>query len=397
MNSNSQLDFHPDAESLNAFAEQALGAAEREQVLSHLAGCSRCRQVVYLAQAAAEAEIPAAVAVSRATAEDRPWFANWRWTWVPAAALAAVAALAVTFYPWASGFRPKQTPVAPEVAKVVPQNAMQVPKPTFQKHRNAETARPAVPPVTLKPSAKSVQPAARPTLPVETGQLQLAPSAGPEAAGSVHGESYAPLSLPSASGPSATGLGVTGTNIGGQANAVLFKPQPAANSWPQQTLQKRMAGGPARTAATTQVAQTNLRAMGGPQAARTLNFAAAMPRSEAQPASGTSLEVSMKRLPAAVPVLAGLGGFKLSNGAMAVSAAVTLHQTLALDGTGALFLSEDGGLHWEPVAQQWTGRAIEVRTTRAASGPAAPPVTFELMNEAGLTWVSADGKAWKAK
>jgi hypothetical protein len=82
---------------------------------------------------------------------------------------------------------------------------------------------------------------------------------------------------------------------------------------------------------------------------------------------------------------------------MAVSAAVTLHRTLALDATGALFLSEDAGLHWEPVAQQWTGRAIEVRTTRAASASVASPVIFELMNEAGLTWISADGKAWKAK
>ena len=39
---------------------------------------------------------------------------------------------------------------------------------------------------------------------------------------------------------------------------------------------------------------------------------------------------------APAPVLAGIGGFKLPDGTMAVSAAVTLHQTLALDGTGAL-------------------------------------------------------------
>jgi hypothetical protein len=392
MNPTPQLDLHPDAESLNAFVEQALGAAEREQVLSHLAGCSRCRHVAFLAQAAAEVETPATVAASRATVENRPWFANWRWTWVPAAALAAVAALAVTFYPWSAGFRPKHAAVASETAKVVPENVLKAPASVIPEPRNAETTHAAVPPVALKPPARSAQPTAHRTPPAEAGQFPPAPFIAPGVAGSFHGESYAPLSAP---GASAQG-GAEGQAMSGQANAVLFKPQPAPAPWPQVTLQKRMTGAPARNAATTQVAQANLRAMGGPQAARALNFAAAMPRSDAQPAAGNSLEVSMKRPMATAPVLAGIGGFKLPNGAMAVSAAVTLHQTLALDGTGALFLSEDAGLHWEPIAQQWTGRAIEVRTTRAASDRAVP-AAFELMNEAGLTWMSADGKVWKTK
>ncbi len=53
MNSTFQLDSHPDAESLNAFAEQALSEREREPILAHLAACSRCRQVIFLAQQAA--------------------------------------------------------------------------------------------------------------------------------------------------------------------------------------------------------------------------------------------------------------------------------------------------------------------------------------------------------
>ena len=48
-----QLELHPDADSLNAFVEQALAGSEREQVQAHLAACSRCRQVIYLAQEAA--------------------------------------------------------------------------------------------------------------------------------------------------------------------------------------------------------------------------------------------------------------------------------------------------------------------------------------------------------
>ena len=41
MNSTPQLDLHPDADSLNAFVEQALGAPEREQILAHIAKCDR--------------------------------------------------------------------------------------------------------------------------------------------------------------------------------------------------------------------------------------------------------------------------------------------------------------------------------------------------------------------
>ena len=63
MNSTSQLDSHPDAESLNAFAERALPERERGQIVAHLAECSRCRQVIFLAQQAiAEMEMAAAPA-----------------------------------------------------------------------------------------------------------------------------------------------------------------------------------------------------------------------------------------------------------------------------------------------------------------------------------------------
>jgi hypothetical protein len=387
MNSTPQLDLHPDAESLNAFVEQALGAVEREQILSHLAGCGRCRQVVYLAQAAAEVELPATVAASR------PWFAGWRWAWVPAAALAAVAALAVTFYPWPGGFRTKHAAMAPEVAKVVPQSEIQAPASVLPEKRSAETARTAIPPATFKSATKSAQSGVLPPSLAEGGQLAEAPAGETGAALSFHGESYAPLT---ASGAVGSGSGEEQA-IGGQANAALFKPQPVVAPWPQQTLRKRRAEALERNAAATPASQANLRAMDSPQTVRTTSFAAAMPRSGAQPAAGNSLAVSMKRPMVLTSALAGIGGLKLPNGTMPVSAAVASRQTLALDTAGALFLSEDAGLHWEPVTQQWTGRAIEVRKVKAASDAAAPAEAFELMNEAGLTWTSADGRGWKAK
>ena len=80
MNSNSQLEFHPDAESLNAFAEKALPERERGQIVAHLAGCSRCRQVIFLAQQA-DPEMEAAVPVAHSTGRSGSWLSGTRLGW----------------------------------------------------------------------------------------------------------------------------------------------------------------------------------------------------------------------------------------------------------------------------------------------------------------------------
>ncbi|HEY2845778.1 MAG TPA: zf-HC2 domain-containing protein, partial [Bryobacteraceae bacterium] len=41
---------HPGADTLTAFAEDALGRPERQQTLAHLAECADCREILYLAQ-----------------------------------------------------------------------------------------------------------------------------------------------------------------------------------------------------------------------------------------------------------------------------------------------------------------------------------------------------------
>jgi hypothetical protein len=87
---------HPDADVLAAFAEQALSAAECEDVVRHLARCRDCREAVALSLPALEAVPQPEMAGERAAAEPvsagrvgggmRNWFAwpNLRW-----AALAA--------------------------------------------------------------------------------------------------------------------------------------------------------------------------------------------------------------------------------------------------------------------------------------------------------------------
>src|SRR5437868_13537435 len=97
MNPMTKPDSHPEADLLNAFAEHALPDAERARILAHMAGCPRCREVVYLAQAAAGPHPAPAAAVK--AAPQGGWFsatfAKWRIAWIPVAALAATGAVVV--------------------------------------------------------------------------------------------------------------------------------------------------------------------------------------------------------------------------------------------------------------------------------------------------------------
>jgi hypothetical protein len=82
---------HPDADLLTAFSEQALTAREREQVLTHLAVCPTCREVVSLAGSqVSELPLP--------QAETQPAFWKWpvlRWGAVAASAVIVVVAVSI--------------------------------------------------------------------------------------------------------------------------------------------------------------------------------------------------------------------------------------------------------------------------------------------------------------
>ena len=97
MNRPTQPDIHPDADRLNAFVERVLAEPERGRVLEHVAGCARCRDIVYLAQQMAEAEAPPVAQVQAGARRGwlSPLFAGWRVVWIPAAALAAVAGVLI--------------------------------------------------------------------------------------------------------------------------------------------------------------------------------------------------------------------------------------------------------------------------------------------------------------
>ena len=376
MNSTPQFDPHPDAESLNAFAEQALAVPEREQVLAHLAGCSRCRQVIFLAQqAAADAEAPARIAATRPSSQPAAWFWNWRIAWVPAAALAAALALVVTFYP-------KHTLPASEVAKVEPLSESAVPAPLPQQRVSSGTAH--KPTSTLAENlAGNAEFAAR----RRPSQVLAAPSAAPpdesSAGAPLNGASSAflPPSVDSAQ----------------QENASQYHPEPAVAAWQQE--QQRSYGTLSDSAdASRQISQKSMRAEA--YSAHTSRQAAvAGPRmaqqSQAMPTSSFDIVTQQQFAGSAASRKANL--LRLPSSLPAVSRASAQNLMLEIDQAGTLFLSNDSGQHWEPVAHQWTGRAIEVRAKSVLSGSTAPANGFELKNEAGSTWASVDGKTWTAQ
>ncbi|MFI5105112.1 MAG: zf-HC2 domain-containing protein, partial [Terriglobales bacterium] len=80
---------HPDADTLTAYVEHSLPAAERQTVVSHLVACEPCREVVALSQP----ELPELV--TQRVIRPAP-VSGWRRLFTPSFGLAAsVAAMAV--------------------------------------------------------------------------------------------------------------------------------------------------------------------------------------------------------------------------------------------------------------------------------------------------------------
>ena len=104
---------------LTAFAEQALSAAEREDVIRHLASCADCREVVALslppieavARPAVNVEMPGRAKASsgRAGFGSRNWFAWPNLGWAGLAAGVAVVASVLLLHP---GKQSERVPVA---------------------------------------------------------------------------------------------------------------------------------------------------------------------------------------------------------------------------------------------------------------------------------------------
>ena len=398
MNPMIQPGTHPDAEILTAFAEQLVTDREREDILAHMAVCSRCREAVFLAQKATEAEGPTRTVLE---VPDRRsgggWFAGWRWSWVPVAALAGLVGFAVIQHmrhTSVSETRMAQNAAPPDIApssSTTRTTATPLPPPPPPSHAESKQELPArersdrdtgldrrssqdLKDVTILAQKRD-------ELKKETDSLEEAP---PKVlGGAVHGTMEARAKSSGVGGPMAQNQVQQQNNAQLQQNYANDARQSSALS---DSLNKPVSA-PVQTGSTSQT--VTVQAVGGP--------IPVSPAPSAAPAIAAQMEsvVIADKKPAKLKA----GNSALPSKLDVLSETTTAKITIAIDTAGSVFLSEDAGRHWQGIDAPWSGRAVLVKRWRpslsAAGGllkQAAPK--YELTTDKPETWVSQDGKQW---
>jgi hypothetical protein len=424
MNRPIQPDIHPDADSLNAFVERVLPDAERARILEHMAGCVRCREVVYLAREAAGVEAGPSPVEEAKSRQRRGWlspfFNGWRIAWIPAAALAAVGAVLVWVHPRTARMSVNRAQVSVPSAP-----ASNAPPPS------PETARSVASPPAIESGARRLEMTSKP-----------AAAASHEQASAIASQQVTVQAGQS-----------TLTELRAGSNPVPMTP--AAQPQPAMSAPAQVVSQPPPTSTQEQQPQpheltdmTESRAMSAAKLARApappgmIAVHGGVMAPTADRSSQDVAEAEAQPQPAAMPqTLDGLAvlrltrRLKLPSGLNAVSSAGTPGRLLAVDPAGAVFLSVDAGKHWDPVQTQWTGKAIELHAEQQAvhqpanpggpvrpapagppldetssvpppaasvviepatvqATPLAPAVLFRLVNDRHQTWMSTDGKTW---
>jgi hypothetical protein len=417
MNRPIQPVIHPDADSLNAFVEQVLPEAEHERVLEHLAGCVRCRDVVYLTRQMAAIEA-APMPVPQVKTEPRrgwwsPLFAHWRVAWVPAAALAAVGGVLFWVHVRSA------LPAADMVRVASTQAPLASPQPPSQ-----AMARSVASSQSSEPAARGAEPH-RPTDVAglhENKRIELQAS---QVLGEMRSENApVPAAPPVQPRPAMP------------APAQAEQEPPLTNTQWQTSQPVQRTASPVLSAKSAEAAPGMVAVHGGVMAP---------PSAGPQPLAAVTQQTVTQYVTIPQPVN-GIAALQLAkritlpSGLITVSSAAMLNRLLAVDSAGTLFLSIDAGKHWDAVPVQWTGKAIEVhaqpRTHSAdadagvgsgrfaqdsaspseaasiiappppAPGPetplagaeAVPPMPamlFRLVNNRHRTWFSTDGKTWR--
>jgi hypothetical protein len=333
-----QSAYHPDADQISAFVEQALPAHEREQLLSHLAVCPGCRDLVALSLP--ELEAPAKPV---ATLARKPWWLGWTLALPLAGALATAVLTFVYFHP---------TPGTPVVQKPQIADAHAAPRTATSELSSALPARSA-PPASRKTAASgavSATPAPFPS----------APAAGEAIGGPiVTGRNLAGLRLQSDKLSISTERGfITGEKAESKSG-------PGVDS-----------AGAALAKAPAKLLEAEPRSFAANQAAPIASSAAPPPTA---PATSADETVSVQNAaPAIDTVSADLSNLQIAQeevkldhplpSHLAILSSATLGKRIvAIDSARNVFASKDSGKHWKQVPTHWQGsplRASLIQPTR---------------------------------
>ena len=399
--------LHLDADSLNAFAEGVLPEHERAQCLAHLAECTRCRDIVFLAQdvpVSPRAPIPVPISARRRWLHPMPLLA--------AAAAVCVAILGSWLYSRSrTRAQPRelaaQVTLAPSLPPPDKQLETPASTPVIRKANPSARRRsqqeppvqsPPAPPVTL-PEPPRVAPISPPIEPGNSTTTQPDTPPPPKPGVVVQPEVVA----------AATSSGISGTVT-----------DPSGAAVPRATVELRqLAGNTATNTLTDPSGQFKFNGLApGPYELQITvpGFRRTMQRVEVQPqlmaAVKTQLEIGS--MAESVTVTATAPMLQTESGAVStqsrrkqaapqeprplpskLSAEIQVTSgkvMLAVDSAGTLFFSGNSGKSWKAVKSQWIGKVVRLVTPPEV--PQASKAQFQLTTDSGSIWLSLDGRRW---
>jgi hypothetical protein len=332
---------HPDADRLSAFIDDSLAPHERQETLTHLAQCSDCRSIIFLAQEAAVDDTPAAELIPQPAPVRKPWFSGWTLAW-PAAVLACLILAAV----YTHHLFPRDND------HVSTSTALNAPQPVKPSPPRSDSA----PAHIQKPSGKPVGAAteeARVSSPTFGGKEKDLPT-GRQIAGlnsqqqmpenATRTEVISGLAFRSRTQADAAAGPVPG-NAAGKSFAAATPPDAGANVAASTTALAAPASGYILKTAPAPMISAGAAAV---QPATKLSEVATI---NAQSITTNALSKKLaieKQL------------FSLPSHLEAISTISNARLILAVDSAGTLFASKDAGKHWKSISARWTGRAVKV-------------------------------------
>ncbi len=413
---------HPDADQLNAFAENSLPLHEHQQTLAHLAICADCREIVYLSQQPDLGELAAPQAIRK------PWFSGWNLLWPAAAALTCVVLFTVHLHTRISNN-----------TDIVTTAAIQTAPPPLPIQQTLPAASPLSPPAASKqapargPNKQSIiTPAvAAPDAVAETNTENVDETSQPQSATAFSPRDRSTKFLPHTGPVPATG----------SIHASAFRSTYASGGAVPKAIEDPLGGAAVQTHSANAEAINHSQQKAVTAAAprgNQIDFSAKgtfnpqyqtavspPPASSAAAVAGTNQTVEVNRTMITVDATAADQSLMekrlpaLPSHLPALSIVSSAQLTLAIDTSGALFLSKDHGVSWQTVPAQWTGHALKLLLAPTSSqtavkdtgsslalhgsmimgGPLTQPhpSVFELTIDTGAIWTSTDGQNWKQK